>query len=82
MNLRTLGALILLLKYVNSSPFYVIKDKLLFGEQQTALDMQAYDPESPFDGDFIKKGNIYEVRQGLICAADSFEKFTTDCFLK
>lgn len=80
MNLRTsLGALILLFAGVNCSPFYEIKDKLLIGEQ--TIDMDAYDPESPFNGDFIKKGNIYEVRQGLICLADSFADFTSKCFL-
>ena len=79
MNLRTFGALVLLFAGVNSSPFYAIKDKLLIGEQ--AVDMQAYDPESPFNGDFIKKGDIYQVRNGVVCFADSFDDFTNKCFL-
>ena len=78
MNHRTLGALILLFAGVNSSPFYVIKDQLLIGQQN--IDMDAYDPESPFNGDFIKKGDIYNVRHGLTCLADSFTEFETNCF--
>mgnify|MGYP006213437745 CR=1 FL=1 len=78
MNHRTLGALFLLFASVNCSPFYVIKDKLLIGQQ--SLDMDAYDPESPFNGDFIKKGNVYEVRQGLVCLADTFDEYTDKCF--
>ena len=78
MNLRTFGALFLLLASVNSSPFYEIKDKLLIGEQ--TIDMQAYDPESPFNGDFVKKGDIYQVRNGLLCFADSFDEYASKCF--
>src|SRR5687768_9385258 len=77
MNLGTLGALFLLFAIVNSTPFYVIKDDLLVGDNR--IDMQAYDPESPFNGDFVKKGDIYTVRPGKICLADSFTKFTEDC---
>ena len=78
MNHRTLGALILLFASVNSSPFYEIKDKLFIGKQK--LDLDAYDPESPFNGDFVKKGDIFEVRQGLICVADTYTDFRSKCF--
>ena len=42
--------------------------------------MQPYDPESPFDGDFVKKGDIFEVHNGLICVVDSFTEFESKCF--
>lgn len=52
MNLRNFGALILLFAGVNSTPFYAMKDKLLIGEK--SIDMDPYDPESPFNSEFVK----------------------------
>lgn len=57
MNLRNLGALFLLFTIVNSTPFYEINDLILIGQQR--LDFTPYDYEGPFEGDFIKKGDIY-----------------------
>jgi hypothetical protein len=71
MNLKVLGALGVLFAGVNSTPFYAIKDDLLIGE--TRVPMQAYDPESPFNAEFVKKGDIYDVRTGVMCIAETYE---------
>lgn len=79
MNLRTLSAsLSLLFAGVNSTPFYEVKNTLFFGNR--SMDMQAYDPESPFNSEFVKKGDLYTINEGLICFADSFKDFETNCF--